>query len=149
MDKPSVPRNIARLLLGLILAFAGIGHLTFASTEFHAQVPPWVPFDADLVVLLSGVAELILGVSLLVMIRYRVMIGWIIAAFFVAVFPGNIAQWANQREAFGLNTDTARLIRLFFQPVLVVWALWCTGAWGTWRKREPASRGWTSLSRER
>lgn len=126
-------QNIGRILLGLMLAFAGISHLTWSRTEFLAQVPHWVPMNADLVVVLSGIVEIMLGLALLFLVRQRVMVGWVVAAFFVAVFPGNIAQWLNHTDAFGLNTDTLRIIRLFFQPVLVAWALWSTGAWKAWR----------------
>ena len=126
-------QNIGRILLGLMLAFAGVSHLTWSRTEFLAQVPQWVPLNADLVVVLSGIVEIMLGLSLLFLARRRVMVGWVVAAFFVAVFPGNIAQSLNHTDAFSLNTDTARTIRLFFQPVLVIWALWSTGAWKAWR----------------
>lgn len=126
--------TVFRVLLGLFLMFAGTGHLTFARTEFLAQVPPWVPLNADLVVVLSGIVEIALGASLVFLGKYRVIVGWIVAAFFVAVFPGNISQYVNGVDGFGLDTDRARLIRLFFQPVLVVWALWSTGAWKAWRK---------------
>jgi uncharacterized membrane protein len=124
-----------RWLLGLTLVGTGLSHLTWARTEFRAQVPPWVPVDADRVVLLSGVVELGLGSALVLVRRRRAAVGWIVAAFFVAVFPGNISQYVNRRSAFGLNTDTGRFMRLFFQPVLVAWALWSTGAW---RHRRPA-----------
>lgn len=129
---PSTIQTIFRILLGLSLLMAGTGHLTFARTEFLAQVPPWVPLDADLVVVLSGIVELILGAALVVPGRYRVLVGWVTAAFFVAIFPGNISQYVNQVDGFGLDTDQARFIRLFFQPVLVAWALWSTGAWQAW-----------------
>ncbi|AVG23844.1 hypothetical protein C3B54_11871 [Pontimonas salivibrio] len=121
-------RTLARLALGAALLFAGLGHLTFGREEFQAQVPPWLPLNADFVVLASGVVEITLGVSLLVARRYRRQVGWITAAFFVAIFPGNISQYLTQTDAFGLDTDTARLTRLFFQPLLVLWALWATGA---------------------
>ncbi|MCK7554044.1 hypothetical protein MKQ70_03055 [Chitinophaga sedimenti] len=134
MQQTSTLQNIARCVLGIALAFAGTGHLTFSRAEFQAQVPPWVPLDADLVVVLSGVVEIVMGLALVFLPKYRVVLGWIAAAFFVAVFPGNIAQWLHHRDAFGLNTDQARLIRLFFQPVLIVWALWSTGAWKAIRR---------------
>ena len=124
-----------RWVLGLFLLFAGISHLTFARTEFLAQVPSWVPLDADWVVLLSGVVEISLGASLALWARQRVWVGVATAAFFIAVFPGNLSQYFNHVSAFGLTTDTARFIRLFFQPVLVAWALWSTGAWQAWRTR--------------
>ena len=110
--------------LGATLAFAGVSHLTFQRQEFTAQVPPWVPLDADLVVLASGVVEIALGVGLLstwVQPR-RAALGAVVATFFVAVFPGNIAQLTERRDAFGLDSDTKRFVRLLFQPLLVVWA---------------------------
>ena len=122
-------KHIARTLLGAALAYAGITHLTTNRTEFLAQVPTWVPLDADFVVVASGVVEIILGLSLILLVKYQIQIGWITAAFFVAIFPGNISQYVNGIDAFGLDTDQARLTRLFFQPLLVIWALWCTGAW--------------------
>lgn len=103
--------------------------MTVAREEFQAQVPDFVPLDRDLVVLLSGIAEIGLGMSLLLLLKKRVHIGWIVAAFFVAVFPGNIAQWLHARDGFGLDSDAARVTRLFFQPILIAWALWSTAAW--------------------
>lgn len=121
-------RTGARILLGVFLAGAGLSHLTWARAEFQAQVPAWVPFSADFVVVSSGIAEIALGLALLFMVEQRVLVGLIVAAFFVAIFPGNISQYVTGTDAFGLDTDTKRFVRLFFQPVLVVWALWCTGA---------------------
>ena len=122
-------RTVFRCLLGSAMVFAGVGHLSFARTDFQAQVPRWVPMDPDLVVLLSGVVEIVLGAALIFLPRYRVALGWFLALFYVAVFPGNIAQYLNGRDAFGLDTDAARLGRLFMQPLLIGWALWSTGAW--------------------
>ncbi|MCY7356739.1 MAG: hypothetical protein LH609_04585 [Rudanella sp.] len=132
----SLGQHIARILLGLGLAFAGVGHLSWSRTEFLAQVPDWIPLSGDLVVVLSGIVEIILGLSLLFLFRQRAIVGWVVAAFFVAVFPGNISQWVNHRNGFGLDTDQARLIRLLFQPLLVIWTLWSTGAWQQWRNRK-------------
>lgn len=121
-------RTIARLLLGTALIYAGISHFTFAREQFQAQVPPWLPLDADFVVLASGAVEIALGLGLIFVSKYRKQIGWITAAFFLAIFPGNISQYLTQTDAFGLNSDQARLTRLFFQPLLMLWALWATGA---------------------
>lgn len=132
------PQRLARWALGAALAFAGVGHLTYGREEFRAQVPPWLPVDADLVVLGSGVVEIGLGLALLVLGRWRVAVGWATALFFLAIFPGNIAQFTEGRDGFGLDTDLARGIRLLFQPVLVAWALWSTGTWRAWR--DSASR---------
>ena len=124
-----------QIVLGLALAYAGVGHLTTSRAEFQAQVPTVFAEYADFVVLASGVVEIALGVGLIALWKYRVQIGWIVAAFFVAVFWGNISQYVNGVDAFGLDTDTKRLVRLFFQPLLVVWALGSTGAWSAWRSR--------------
>lgn len=128
-------RTISRILLGLFLLLAGIGHLTFARTTFQAQVPDFVPLNKDLVVVLSGVVEILAGLSVIFLERYRVWIGGLLALFFVLVFPGNVAQWVHHRSAFGLDTDAKRFARLFFQPLLVLWALWSTGAWAAYRRR--------------
>ena len=128
-----IVRTIFRILLGAFLVFTGVNHLTVARVEFLAQVPPWVPLDGDLVVVLSGIAEIALGLGLVFLARQRVLVGLATAVFFVLIFPGNISQYVNQIDAFGLNTDQARFIRLFFQPLLVIWALWATGAWSVLR----------------
>jgi len=130
-----VVARLPQMVLGFALAYAGIGHLTSNRQEFQAQVPTVLKDYADFVVLASGVVEIALGVGLIALWRYRVQIGWLVAAFFVAIFWGNISQYVNGVDAFGLNSDSARLIRLFFQPLLVVWALGSTGAWQAWRSR--------------
>jgi uncharacterized membrane protein len=116
--------KVAQAALGSMLVVAGISHLTFARRAFQAQVPDWVPLTKDQTVLASGVAEVALGASLVLADGpRRGLIGKIAAAFFVAVFPGNVSQFANRRSAFGLDTDAKRFARLFFQPALVYWAL--------------------------
>ncbi len=125
----SLPRTLARWLLGVLLAGAGISHLTFARDEFRAQVPGWFPGDEDPVILVSGLLEISLGAALVAWARGRVTVGFLVAAFFLAIFPGNVAQYLEGTDAFGLDTDRKRLIRLFFQPLLIAWALWATAAW--------------------
>lgn len=127
-------QNFFRILLGLFMITAAIGHFTFQRTEFQAQVPNWVPMDKDLVVILSGVVEITLGLSMVFLTRYKVIAGIALAVFYILVFPGNIAQYINKTPAFGLDTDQARLIRLFFQPVLIFLALWSTGAISYFRR---------------
>lgn len=121
-------QNIFRVILGLLMLMAGIGHLTFQRAEFQAQVPNWIPLSKDVVVILSGVVEILLGASMAFGAKQRINAGLALAAFYILIFPGNIAQYLNHTDAFGLDTDQKRLIRLFFQPVLVLWALWSTGA---------------------
>jgi uncharacterized membrane protein len=123
--RPATKRqHIGRVALGLFLMTAGTGHLTFARVAFRAQVPDWVPLDVDATVVLSGIVEIVLGLSFVALRRYRKPMAWILAIFFIMVFPGNIAQYLNRRDAFGLDTDGLRLMRLFFQPLLVIWPLW-------------------------
>ena len=123
-------KSLAQVALGAFLLSAGISHLGSNRTEFLAQVPTWLPLDADFVVVASGIVEITLGVLLITTVlifkKYRQKVGLITAIFFILIFPGNINQYVNQIDAFGLDTDTKRLIRLFFQPPLVIWALWST-----------------------
>jgi len=126
-------RKVLQIVLGAALAYAGFTHLTSNRAEFQAQVPTILASQADFVVIASGVVEIILGLSLIFLFKYRTQIGWLVAAFFTAIFPGNISQYLNGTDAFGLNTDQARATRLLFQPLLVIWALWSTGAWRSYR----------------
>ena len=129
-------RTIARFGLGAALIVAGTGHLTVQRQEFQAQVPNWFPIDEDLVVVVSGIVELALGAALIAVGRRRApIVGVVVAGFFIAVFPGNVGQLIDHADAFGLDSDTKRLVRLFFQPVLVLWALWSTGGWAWLRQR--------------
>jgi uncharacterized membrane protein len=124
----TVARTAARVLLGTAMVGAGVLHLTVQRQEFRAQVPSWFPLDEDLTVVASGVVEIALGAAFVALPRHRRLVGGLLAAFFVAIFPGNVAQYVEGVDAFGLDTDRARLVRLFFQPVLVLWALW-GGGW--------------------
>ena len=129
-------RNVLQVTLGAALTYAGITHLTTSRTEFQAQVPTILQSQADFVVIASGVVEILLGISLIFLFQFRTQVGWITAVFFIAIFPGNISQYINGTDAFSLNTDQARATRLLFQPVLVLWALWSTGAWKRYRSKK-------------
>ena len=125
-------RTAARLLLGSVMVGAGVLHLTTQRQEFRAQVPTWFPVDEDLTVLGSGVAEIALGAAFVALPDRKRLIGALLAAFFVAIFPGNVAQYLEGTDAFGLDSDRKRLVRLFFQPLLVLWALYGGG----WLRRD-------------
>ena len=131
-------KTLFQLLLGAFLLSAGASHLGSNRTEFLAQVPTWLPLDPDFVVVASGLVEITLGALLiataLIFKKYRSVVGLMAAAFFILIFPGNINQYINQIDAFGLDTDTKRLIRLFFQPPLVVWALWSSDGFSLLKK---------------
>ena len=133
-------QNIFRIILAIFMIYAGVSHLSFNRIDFQAQVPDWVPLGKDLVVILSGIVEITLGLALAFWKKERSRIGWILALFFVLIFPGNIAQYMDSKDAFGvLNSDSARLIRLFFQPILILWALWSAGSWKAWRNNKTTS----------
>ena len=123
-------KRLLQLILGAFLTSAGLSHLGSNRQAFQAQVPTWLPIDADFVVLASGVVEIALGIALITSVfiftKYRKVIGLTVGIFFVLIFPGNINQYVNGIDAFGLDTDLKRLIRLFFQPLLVLWAIWAT-----------------------
>ena len=139
----AVIKILFQILLGVFLLSAGTSHLGSNRTEFLAQVPTWLPLEPDFVVVASGLVEITLGVLLtttaFIFKKYRSVVGFIAGVFFILIFPGNINQYVNQIDAFGLDTDTKRLIRLFFQPPLVVWAIWSTNAWQIVRKILKAS----------
>lgn len=130
-DRGSAIRTFTRWILAGALGFAGVNHFSNAEA-FRAQVPPWMPWP-EAVIAVSGVVELALAVALVALPRWRAQVGWIVAGFFVIIFPGNVSQFVTQTSAFGLDSDLLRGIRLIFQPVLVLWALWSTGAWRAWR----------------
>lgn len=138
-NKTSVIQNILRILLGAFMLYAGIGHLTFLRIEFQAQVPTWITTDKafmDFIVLASGVVEIIFGILMIVGGKLKIKTGIALAIFFILIFPGNINQYVNQIDSFGLNTDKQRLIRLIFQPVLIIWALWSSGALKYFNKKK-------------
>jgi uncharacterized membrane protein len=135
-NKTTTVQNVFRILLAAFMIYAGFSHLTFNRIDFQAQVPDWLPLSKDLVVLLSGIVEIALGLGLAFWSKKRIQFGWALVLFFILVFPGNIAQYLGEKDAFGaLDSDRARFIRLFFQPVLIAWAVWSSGAWAAWRKK--------------
>ncbi len=131
--KTTLTQNIFRILLSIFMIYAGSSHLTFNRIDFQAQVPDWVPISKDLVVILSGMIEIVLGLGLAFWKKNRVNFGWALAIFFTLIFPGNISQYVDSKDAFGvLDSDGARLRRLFFQPILIIWVLWSAGSWKYW-----------------
>ncbi|UAY52832.1 DoxX family protein [Ferruginibacter albus] len=134
-------QNLLRIALGLFMIFAGVSHLTCQRQEFQTQVPKWLSTDTsfiDFIVMSSGLVEIILGLSMLFFVKHQMKVGIALAIFYVFVFPGNISQYTNKINAFGLNTDQKRFIRLFFQPILIFCALWSTGSLFTKLKKDKA-----------
>lgn len=130
--KTTAVQRIARVAIGLFMIGAGIAHLTFLRKDFQAQVPRWLPTHPafmDFVVVSSGIVEIALGLAMIFApAQHRAKAGLALAVFYVLIFPGNISQYTNQISAFGLDTNHKRFMRLFFQPVLIVWALWASGS---------------------
>ena len=123
----STARDVVRVAAGSAMIFAGVGHFTFARRGFQAQVPDWVPLNKDTTVLASGVVEIGMGAAMIgAPVEHRETVGAALAGFFVAIFPGNLAQYTGHRDALGLDTDRKRLVRLFFQPAMVATAWWST-----------------------
>ena len=108
---------------------AGVAHFV-ALDPFLRLVPSWVPWPTA-IVWVTGVMEIALGVALVLAPEGgpRRKVGWFLALFLLAVFTGNISQAVTGVDAFGLDTDAQRWGRLVFQPLLIAWALWSTGAW--------------------
>ena len=127
LTKQSPLQIASRLALGVFMLFAGIAHLSFSRAEFQAVVPDFIPFNKDSVVVLSGVVEIGFGLALLFLTKFQTLTGLLLTLFFILIFPGNLSQYYHGISAFGLDTDQKRLIRLFFQPLLLLWALWSTG----------------------
>ncbi|MBD0401991.1 hypothetical protein [Flammeovirga sp. EKP202] len=137
--KTSTVQNVFRVLLGLAMLYAGIGHMTFRRIAFQAQVPTWLTTDEsfiDFVVLASGVVEIAFALLIIYGRNFKVQTGIALGIFFILIFPGNINQYVNHIDSFGLNTDTKRFVRLLFQPLLVVWALWSSGGWKYLKERK-------------
>ena len=128
-------RSAFRWVLAGFMLFAGVMHL-ISTDAFLGQVPTWLPLRTP-IVWVSGVVEIGLGLGLLLTRReWRRRAGWALAVFLVLVFPGNLYQAIAGTDAFGLDTPAARWGRLVAQPLLIAWALWCTGAWP---RRRPES----------
>ena len=128
--KTTTLQNVFRVILGIAMLYIGIGHFTFSRIEFQAQVPTWLTSEEnliDFVILASGVVEIIFGALMLWGGKLKVKTGIALAIFYILIFPGNINQYVNGIDAFNLNTDTKRFVRLLFQPLLLLWALWSTG----------------------
>jgi len=110
---------------GGVLAVAGMFLLTgvahFAAPAFFDQImPPWIP-NARAATLLSGAAEIALGLGVLFPAT-RSAAGWGLIALLVAVFPANIYMlW----QAHAANASTGSLVglwlRLPLQPFLMWW----------------------------
>jgi uncharacterized membrane protein len=129
-------RTVSRWGLAGLLLVAGIAHQVYTE-EFVAQVPTWLLLREPIVIV-SGLVEIGFAVALVAWRGRRREVGWALAAYFAVVFVGNIFQAIEGTNLFTLDTDVERWGRLLLQPVLVLWALWCTRVWLRGRNRSPA-----------
>jgi uncharacterized membrane protein len=127
-------RALGRWGLAAFMGLAGVAH--FVVTEsFLGQVPSWLPARTA-IVQVSGVIEIGFALALVLLRQRRRQVGWALAAFYVLILPGNLYQALAGTDAFGLDSPNARWARLAAQPVLILWALWSTGAWPRREQRE-------------
>jgi len=130
-------RALLRYALAAFLALAGVLHFV-RPDEFLAQVPAWLPAPAAIVAV-SGALELALAVALVALPRRRAQVALAVAVFFLLVLPGNVAQWWEGTDAFGLDSDGERLTRLLLHPLLWLWAAVAGDLWPRPRRRPDAS----------
>jgi uncharacterized membrane protein len=121
-ESESRVKSAVRLLVAVAMTAVGIAHFTDAAT-FEKIVPPWLPAPHALV-LISGVAEILGGIGLLVA-PVRVAAAWGLVALYVAVFPANVHMAMNDVQPFPTHVPTfAQWARLPFQALFIAVAVW-------------------------
>ena len=121
----STPKRVLLWVLGIAMVLAGADH--FIAPEFYlAIMPPYLPYHAEMV-FISGVAEVVLGLAVLLP-RTRVLAAWGLIALFIAIFPANIHQAVNDIPVYGQTEGLGILawLRLPIQFLLIAWAGWYT-----------------------
>lgn len=124
MKEDGTPSNRRRALsrigkwaFAALFVVGGIGH--FLATDFYLKMmPPSLPGHRPLV-LLSGAAEVALGILLLTP-RFLVPAAWGLVALLIAVFPANI--YVYQHQGMFPLPPLVHLLRLPMQGVLIYWA---------------------------
>ncbi len=117
------PADKAAVAMGLVLLLAGALHFVVAEPLVQ-MIEPFLP-SPKLLVLVSGAAEVLIAIGLLVP-RTRKPAGWAAVALFVAVWPANIhaAVTGSLPEAFGEASPLYLGARVPFQLLYVGWAAW-------------------------
>jgi uncharacterized membrane protein len=116
---PGAARTVSRGLLAAFFVASGVNH--FVSPRFYrAIVPPPLRDDAKLIVDVSGVAEVLGGLGVLLP-RTRRAAGAGLVALLVAVFPANVYM-AREPERFRRFPRWALFARLPLQPLMIWWA---------------------------
>ena len=121
----SLMKRVLLYLMGAFYVFAGVNH--FLNPDFYLpMMPPYLPWHEELIYL-SGIAEIVCGVGVLVPAT-RVMAAWATIALLLAVYPANI-HIAIHDIPIGEATEGAgalNYVRLALQFVLIAWAWWYT-----------------------
>jgi len=120
----STAKRVLLWPMAAIYIVSGINHFINADA-YIAIMPGYLPWHSQLV-LLSGMAELTLGIGVLVPAT-RVAAAWGIILLLIAIFPANLYVAINDLPYVGDEPNTAaNWIRLPFQLVLIAWAYWYT-----------------------
>lgn len=121
-DKTSTLKLISRVIFGLLFTLAGINH--FLNSAFYESImPPYLPFP-HLLVIVSGVFEIVLGLAVIIP-KYSRFAAWGLILLLIAVFPANI-HMAMHPEKFPDMSTATLIVRLPLQLVLILWAYWYT-----------------------
>ena len=112
---------------GVFMFVSGYGHLFLAAEEIELLVPAWSPISPKAMVIVTGYIEITIGLAFIFLRSKIHIVGWILVVFLILVFPGNLYQYSNEIDAFGLNTPGKRLARLFLQPFIILWVLYVSG----------------------
>jgi uncharacterized membrane protein len=121
----SRPKRILLYVMAAFYVFAGVNH--FRSPELYVQImPPYLPWHLELVYL-SGIAEIVCGIGVLIP-RTRVMAAWATIALLIAIFPANVHVALNDVPMAGAEQGAGiwNWVRLPFQLVFIAWAWWYT-----------------------
>ncbi len=118
-------KTTLKWLFAAFLVFAGVGH--FLNEAFFLKImPDYIPQVLHRpAVLISGVAEILLGIGLLIP-RTQRLAAWGIIALLIAVFPANIYAWQHSEEIFNGLSKSKHFIRLPLQGVMIALAYWYT-----------------------
>jgi uncharacterized membrane protein len=119
-----IVKTILKYALAILFIVAGINH--FRDEALYMKImPDYIPLELHRpAVIASGIAEIVLGV-LLVIPRTGRLAAWGLIALLIAVFPANIYVYQHQ-EIFPGVSPTLHLVRLPLQGVLIAWAWWYT-----------------------
>lgn len=117
-------RELGSYSMVIFLVFFGLSHF-YKQDELILMLPDFIPFP-EFIIFITGIIEITLAVGLLFPTTRRLS-GILIAVYFIAVLPANIYKAVNTVEISGtLSNDTVAWLRIFFQPIFIVWALYCS-----------------------